>query len=190
MDKLDEALKAPVDHNKYDEIETAVQTLNNLSSTMWVLEHYACVLVDIVDILLQKKIRNEELLRQNSVATPDLTEHTTRTRIAFDTQLDAIYRSQLAEIARLNSATVNEDGEGGYITLERMNAYAIFTKNCLICISTFAAKLEDLLREEDEGSAIAIRRLMKTRHPEAYEAFERWMTLLGANGSVDGDRGL
>ena len=53
---------------------------------------------------------------------------------------------------------------------------------------TFSARLEAMLTEEDEGLVVATKRVMKIRRPEEYEAFENWMSVFGARGSVDGER--
>ena len=56
-----------------------------------------------------------------------------------------------------------------------MDACAISAKDRIVCISTFSVSLEDGLSEEDDNLVAAIRRVMKIRNPEVYEAFERWM---------------
>ena len=61
-----------------------------------------------------------------------------------------------------------------------IDAYAVLAKDRLVCISTFSAK--------HEGLVVATKRVMKIRLPEVYEAFENWMSVFGARGSVDGER--
>jgi hypothetical protein len=177
-----------IDHGILAHIEDTVRKIHNIRIILWVLQHYVYVLVDIPDILLQKKMRNEELLHQNPIPTPGLTERITPTRIAFETRLDGIYRTQLEEISRLNSAEVDEVEEGSHITLGHMDAYAVLAKDRLVCISTFSARLEAMLTEEDEGMVVATKRVMKIRLPEVYDAFGNWMSAFGARGSDNGER--
>jgi hypothetical protein len=89
MDEFDETSKEPVDYISLDGVQGAVEILNNLSSIMCELEHYACVFVNIADILRLKKIRNQTLLRQDIPTAPELIERTNEDRTAFETRLDA-----------------------------------------------------------------------------------------------------
>jgi hypothetical protein len=180
--------KESIDHNALAKMENTMRKIHKI--IIWVLQHYVCVLVDMLDILLQKKTRNEELLRQNSIPTPGLTERTTQIRIAFETRLDAIYMTQLEEIARLNSAEVDEVEEGGHITWGHMDAYEVLAEDRLVCNITFSARLEAMLTEEDEGLVVATKRVMKIRLPEVYNAFENWISSFRGHVSINGEREL
>jgi hypothetical protein len=172
--KMDEASKELDDHGYGDLIGGAVENLNELSKKLSVLEHFTAIHIDMADILLQKKVRNEALLCRDALADTEDITRTTDNRIAFETQLDAVYREQLAAITRLDSDTTDRDNVEECI-LWRVKRCAIYIRDRLGCIRTFSKKLEKMLGEEDGDSVEAVWQVMEVRHPEAFETFRSWM---------------
>jgi hypothetical protein len=172
--RMDEASKELDDHGYGDLIGGAVENLNELSKKLSVFGHFTAIHIDMADILLQKKVRNEALLCQDALADTEDITRTTDDRIAFETQLDAVYKEQLAKITRLDSDTTDRDNVEERI-LWRLERCAIYIRDRLGCIRTFAESLEKMLEEEDENSAEAIREVIALRHPEAFKTFKSWM---------------
>jgi hypothetical protein len=155
MDMFEQAfMHEPMDQEAQDEMETTLKKIPNLKNIMWMLQQYVCILVDTLDILLQKKIRIDELILQNHHPRSRVYERTTESRRAFDARLDGIYRTQLDKIARLNF-TADEAEKEGQATLEHMDTYAISSKDRIVCITTISSGLEDVLPEEDDSLVAA-----------------------------------
>jgi hypothetical protein len=134
--KMDGASKELDDHGYRDLIGRAVKNLNELSKKLSVLEHFTAIHIDMADILLQKKVRNEALLCRDALADTEDITRTTDNRIAFKTQLDAVYREQLADITRLDSDTTDRDNVEECI-LWRLERCAIYIRDRLGCIHVF-----------------------------------------------------
>jgi hypothetical protein len=173
--ELDKASREMDDQRYGDLIGGAVENLNEQSEELLVLEYFTAIHIDMADILLQKKVRNEALLCQDALADMEDITRTTDDRIAFETQLDAVYREQLVRITRWDSDTTDRDNVEEGI-LHRLERCAIYIQDRMGCIRTFSKELEKMLGEEDEGAAEAIWQILEVRHPEAYKTFRSSMS--------------